>query len=147
MGQMAGCITAIASSGLIHTVLSFAMPQDYDWKSMGEISLLDDDQRGLEVEELTPEKLDAASSWVKKYGYGFTVLIVVVWPVLSLPAGVFTKGYWSFWVFVSLMWGFVASFGIITLPLYESKAEILNVLYGLVGKKYTEAQPIAEKPE
>jgi len=141
--QMAGCITAIAASGLIHTVLSFAMPQNYDWQSMKDIALLDDDQRGLEGEELTPEKLDKASTWVKTYGYGFTILIVIVWPVLSVPAGVFTKDYWAFWVFISLMWGFVASIGIIALPLYESKTEILSVLYGMAGKKYVAAEPVA----
>jgi len=145
--QMAGCIVAIGSSGIIHTVLSLAKPQNYDWQSMRDIALLEDDQRGLEQEELTEEKLNAAASWVKKYGYGFTFLIVVLWPVLSLPAKVFTKDYWAFWVFISLMWGFLASFAIITLPLYESKDEILNVLYGMCGKQYFPA-PVedGEKP-
>merc|ERR1711904_235730 len=94
-----------------------------------------------------PEKLDKASTWVKTYGYGFTILIVMVWPVLSVPAGVFTKDYWAFWVFISLMWGFVASIGIIALPLYESKTEILSVLYGMAGKKYVAAEPAAAAAE
>jgi hypothetical protein len=133
--QLAGCITAIASSGLIHTVVSFISPQNYDWKSMGEIEMLDDDQRGLPEMlpmEFSDEFLNKALSWVKWYGYGFTILIVVVWPILSTPAGVFTKDYWAFWVFISLMWGFCASFVIISLPLYESSDEIMNVLFSMV---------------
>merc|ERR1740138_485931 len=138
--QLAGCITSIASSGLIHTIISFVAPQNYDWKSMGEIEMLDDDQRGLPEMlpmEFSDEFLTKALNWVKFYGYGFTILIVVIWPVLSTPAGVFTKDYWAFWVFISLMWGFIATAVIISLPIYESKDEILNVLFSMIGKEYT----------
>jgi SSS family transporter len=137
--QLAGCITSIVSSGLIHTVISFIAPQNYDWKSMGEIQMLDDDKRGLPEMlplEFSDEFLTKALNWVKLYGYGFTILIVIVWPILSVPAGVFTKDYWAFWVFISLMWGFVASAVIVALPLIESKDEILNVLFSMMGKEY-----------
>jgi Na+/proline symporter len=134
--QMGGCITAIAASGLIHTLWSLAAPQNYDWKSMGEIKMLEDDQRGLDPAEFSEEILNKAMAWVKMYGYGFTIVMVIVWPVLSLPAGVFTKGYWAMWVFISLAWGFVASFVIIALPLYESMDSILGVAYAMVGMQY-----------
>merc|ERR1712072_419977 len=137
--QMGGCITAIVSSGLIHTVWSLASPQNYDWKSMGKIEMLEDDQRGLDPTEFSEEFLKRAMSWVKTYGYGFTFVMVIVWPILSLPAGVFTRGYWAMWVFISLAWGFVASFVIIGLPLYESRDTILGIAFALVGMKY---QPV-----
>jgi hypothetical protein len=148
--QMGGCITAIVASGLIHTLASLAAPQNYDWKSMGEIKMLEDDQRGLAPEEFEVETLSKALSWVKAYGFGFTFLMVIVWPVLSLPAGVFTKGYWAMWVFISLAWGFVASFVIIALPLYESMDSILGVAFALVGMKYKpvdELKKPAKAPE
>jgi hypothetical protein len=147
---MGGCITAIVASGLIHTLASLAAPQNYDWKSMGEIKMLEDDQRGLAPEEFEVETLSKALSWVKAYGFGFTFLMVIVWPVLSLPAGVFTKGYWAMWVFISLAWGFVASFVIIALPLYESMDSILGVAFALVGMKYKpvdELKKPAKAPE
>jgi len=143
--QMGGCITAIVASGLIHTLASLAAPQNYDWKSMGEIKMLEDDQRGLAPEEFEVEILNKALSWVKTYGYGFTFIMVIVWPVLSLPAGVFTKGYWAMWVFISLAWGFVASFVIIALPLYESMDSILGVSFALVGMQY-KPKGASEKP-
>jgi len=134
--QMGGCITAIVSSGLIHTLWSLASPQNYNWESMGQIAMLEDDQSGLDPAEFSEEFLNGALLWVKRYGFGFTILMAVIWPVLSLPAGVFTKSYWAMWVFISLAWGFVASFVIIALPLYESKDALLGVLFALVGKQY-----------
>jgi len=145
--QMGGCITAIVASGLIHTLASLAAPQNYDWKSMGEIKMLEDDQRGLAPSEFETETLNKALAWVKTYGYGFTFIMVIVWPILSLPAGVFTKGYWAMWVFISLAWGFVASFVIIALPLYESMDSILGVAFALVGQNYKSAKPAAPAPE
>jgi hypothetical protein len=98
--QMGGCITAIVSSGLIHTLWSLASPQNYNWESMGKIEMLEDDQRGLDPEEYSDEVLNKALRWVKTYGYGFTILMAIIWPILSLPAGVFTKSYWALWVFL-----------------------------------------------
>jgi hypothetical protein len=103
---------------------------------MGKIEMLEDDQRGLNPEEYSDEVLDKALWWVKTYGYGFTILMAVLWPILSLPAGVFTKSYWAMWVFISLAWGFVASGVIIALPLYESKDALLGVVFALAGKQY-----------
>jgi hypothetical protein len=144
--QMGGCITAIVSSGLIHTLWSLASPQNYDWESMGKIEMLEDDQRGLNPAEFSEEFLDSASRWVSHYGYGFTILMAVLWPLLSLPAGKFTKSYWALWVFISLAWGFVASFVIISLPLYESRDSLLRVLFALVGKEYLPVtSPVDEK--
>jgi len=134
--QMAGCITAIVSSGLIHTLWSLAAPQNYDWESMGKIEMLEDDQRGLDPAEFSEEFLVGALKWVKKWGYGFTIVMVFIWPVLSFPAGVFSRSYWSMWVFISLVWGFVATVVIIALPLYESSDALLGVLFALVGQKY-----------
>ena len=77
-------------------------PDNYDWKSMGEIKLLEDDRSGLSADDLDPEELLKAKRWIAKAGWGFTLLIVVIWPVLSTPAGVFTKDYFAFWVFISV---------------------------------------------
>jgi hypothetical protein len=146
--NLAGNIMALGSSGLIHAVFSLASPQNYDFKSMGEISMLEDDQSGLDDADFTTEFLDKAKSWIMKWGWGFSIIMVIVWPVLSLPAGVFTKEYWSFWVFLSIAWSFVATFAIITLPIYESTDAIRGVLLFLMGKKQgaiKDETPLPEK--
>merc|ERR1712078_743158 len=100
----------------IHALFSLAKPQNYDWVTMKEIKMLEDDQRGLDPADFSDEFLNEAAAWVKKWGWGFTITMVIIWPILTIPAGVFTKEYFSFWVFVSLMWGFTATFVIITMP-------------------------------
>merc|ERR1712193_562907 len=142
--MLAGNVVAICSSGIIHALFSLAKPQNYDWVTMKEIKMLEDDQRGLDPADFSDEFLNEAAAWVKKWGWGFTITMVIIWPILTIPAGVFTKEYFSFWVFVSLMWGFTATFVIITMPLYEPSDAILGVLYALVGKQY---KPNAQKDQ
>jgi hypothetical protein len=131
--NLAGNLVAICLSGIIHTVFSLAKPQNYDFKSMGEIKMLEDDKRGLDEDDFTDEKLTEAKMWVQKWGWSFTITMVVIWPILSIPAGVFTKGYWAMWVFLSIAWSFVATFVIIWLPIYESADAFTNVFRQMAG--------------
>ena len=89
--NLAGNIVALVSSGLIHAIFSFISPQNYDFESMGKIEMLEEDMSGLDEADYTTEFLDAAKWWIQKWGYGFSVLMVLIWPLLSLPAGVFSK--------------------------------------------------------
>jgi hypothetical protein len=140
--NLAGNIVAITSSALIHIVFSLVKPQNYDYKSMGEIQLLEDDMRGLDGDDFTEAFLLEAKAWIAKWGGGFTIVMVIIWPVLSLPAGVFTKDYFAFWVFISLIWAFVASFVIITLPIYESMGSIMGVIRAIVWEAMFEGKPL-----
>jgi hypothetical protein len=133
--NLAGNIVALGSSALIHVVFSLAAPQNYDFKSMGEIQMLENDQSGLDEQDYTEAFLDEAKAWIQKWGWGFTILMVIIWPVLSLPAGVFTKDYFAFWVFISIAWAFVATFVIIVLPIQESMESITGIFMFMIGKK------------
>ena len=82
---------------------------------------------GLDDQDYTSESLDAAKWWVQKWGWSFTVVMVLIWPLVTLPAGVFSKGFFAFWVFVSIAWSFVATFVIIVLPIHESWDGIVGV--------------------
>merc|ERR1712048_194106 len=139
--NLAGNIVALGSSALIHVVFSLASPQNYDFKSMGEIAMMEDDRRGLDGEDYSDEYLNQAKWWIQKWGWGFTILMVIVWPLLSLPAGVFSEGYFAMWVFISIAWSFVATFVIITLPIYESSDSILNVFRFCLGMSNPETKP------
>jgi len=132
--NLAGNLVAILSSGLIHVVCSLAKPQNYDFKSMGDIQMLEDDNRGLAEEDYTDEFLDEAKMWIQKWGWGFTIIMVVIWPILSIPAMVFTKSYWSMWVFISIAWAFVATGVIIVLPIAESKDTFINIFNQITGR-------------
>jgi len=133
--NLAGNLVAICSSGIIHAIFSLARPQNYDFKSMGAIAMLEDDQRGLDAQDFSETFLAEARAWVSKWGLAFSTVMVVIWPVLSVPAGVFSKGYFALWVFISISWAFVASFVIIVLPIYESKESFINVGRFMMGRK------------
>jgi hypothetical protein len=116
-----------------HYFHSINYPQNYDWKSMKEIKLIEDDQSGLDEALYDTAELEEAYKWIFKNGVGLTILFVIVWPALSLPEGVFNKDYFSFWVFISVMWGFCAAAVIIVLPIYESWDEIKKVYVGFMS--------------
>jgi hypothetical protein len=133
--MLCGNLVAIFFSGFIHYVMSKASPQKYDWESMKTIKLIDEDLSGLGAELYDDKDLEGAFNWIMRRGWALTIIFVIIWPALSLPAGVFTKSYFAFWVFISLIWGFTAAAVIIGLPLYESWDSIMMVWDGLMGKE------------
>lgn len=60
-----------------------------------------------------------------------TFLLIILWPLLSVPAGVFSQAYFAFWVLVAIAWGFGAALAISIIPLVESKDEIYGILNGI----------------
>ena len=39
---------------------------------------------------------------------GLTLLIFVAWPLLTLPAGIFSRAYFRFWIVLAMVWGTLA---------------------------------------
>ncbi|CAA6673854.1 unnamed protein product [Spirodela intermedia] len=129
--MLAGNLVSILSGGLIHAVLSFARPQNYNWESSKQITTVEQDESDLPDEEFKEEKLVHAKRWIIKWGLLFTVIIVVLWPLLSLPArtsdknplslssflsltkgffclvcaGKYSLGYFTFWAIIAIVWG------------------------------------------
>jgi len=130
--MLTGNLFAILTSGVIHIAYSFVAPQNFDFSLINErISLIDDALPNLDDEETNPEMQLEARKWIMKWGLGFTIIMVIIWPVLSVPAGVFSKEYFGMWVAISIIWGFVATVVIVVLPVYESRAGIYMVISGL----------------
>merc|ERR1712151_1017778 len=69
--------------------------------------------------------------WITRRGYVLTLVLAIIWPLLSVPAGVFTEAYFAFWVMVSICRGFGAAGAITLIPLYESKEDISGVFRGM----------------
>lgn len=131
--MLSGNLIAIFSSGIIHVFYSmFIDPQDYDFSELdAKITLVEEDMRGLTEDEQDPDLLRRAERWITRRGYALTLILVVVWPILSVPAGVFTKSYFAFWVLIAIAWGFGAALIITVLPLVESADDINMVLSGI----------------
>lgn len=132
--MLAGNLVSILVGGAVHVVCSLVSPQHYDWESCKQITRVDSVAGGdaEEDEELQEEKLVHAKRWIIKWGVGFTVLIVVLWPVLSVPAGKFSLGYFTLWAAIAIVWGAVGSAVIILLPLVESWDTISMVCAGML---------------
>jgi hypothetical protein len=131
--MLSGNLIAIFSSGIIHYVYSTCIdPQDYDFATLDDnIHLVEQDMRGLTETELDKDEIRRSKRWIIRRGYLLTFILILVWPILSVPAGVFTKDYFAFWVLVSIAWGFGAAITISILPLVESQAEIGQVFNGM----------------
>ena len=132
--MLTGNLVAICFSGIVCIVVSLMDPDDYNWESTRNIRMVEayDNAWHNEV-DYNEESLAAAKSWIMKFGLGFTVVIVILWPVLSLPAGVFSEGYFNFWVALSIIWGLVATAFVVFLPLWESREGMARVLLGVCG--------------
>jgi Na+/proline symporter len=131
--MLSGNLIAILSSGFIHYMYSvFIDPQDFDFADLEKnITLVEQDMRGLTTEEQDPDELRRAERWIKRRGYVLTLILIFIWPILSVPAGVFTKSYFAFWVLIAIAWGFGAAIVITALPLTESAEDIDTVLSGM----------------
>ncbi|CAH1427505.1 unnamed protein product [Lactuca virosa] len=129
--MLVGNLVSILTGGAVHAVCSFLKPQDYDWESTRQITVVEKERSEIAVDEYKEEKLIAAKRWIIKWGVGFTFVIVILWPVLSLPAKDFSKGYFTFWAIVAIAWGTIGSAVIIVLPLAESWRTIQNVMIGM----------------
>ena len=143
--MLGGNLCAIFVSAIVCAVISIMKPQDYDWQTTREITLVEED--GLEKEEAvvaeedSPAAMDRASKIMLWAGWGFSGLLIIVWPVLTLPAGVFSKGYFTFWVILSLIWGLVATIAGFTVPIWESRTTMFRILKGLITLSPTEEPP------
>jgi hypothetical protein len=90
--MLAGNLVAILLSGLICTVVSLIKPQNFDWANLAEIPLVEEDPNAyLSDGNDSPEALTKALKWTWLTGGGLSILLVILWPVLALPAGVFNK--------------------------------------------------------
>ena len=133
--MLSGNLVAILSSGFIHYVYSkFIDPQDYDFTTLdANIHLVEQDTSGLTPDVLDKDEIRRAKRWIIRRGYLLTFLLIIVWPILSIPAQVFTQSYFAFWVLLSIAWGFGAAIVITFLPLFESQEEIGKVCSGILN--------------
>jgi hypothetical protein len=142
--MLAGNLIAIFSSGFIHYVYSaFIDPQNFDFSTLdSKLRLVEEDHRGLSEAEKDPHKLAKAERWIVRRGYILTLVLIVIWPLLSIPAGVFSKSYFAFWVLIAMCWGFGAAILMTTLPLTESSDDINKVLSGAVNAMLGRQPPV-----
>jgi hypothetical protein len=133
--MLSGNLIAIFSSGIIHYVYSkFVDPVVYDFDTLNDnIHLVEQDLSGLSAAEKDKTMIRKTKKWIQTRGYLLTFVLILLWPLCSVPAKIFTKSYFSFWVLLSIAWGFAAALTVAILPLYESADDIYRVIGGITG--------------
>jgi hypothetical protein len=128
--MLGGNLVSILSSGLLCFVVSIFVPQNYDFSLLkNAITVVEQDGS----DELPEDGEDSADGLVRAlkivliYGSALTFLLVVLWPLLTIPAGVFSEGYFTFWVAISMIWGLVATALMIIMPVWESRQGLIEV--------------------
>jgi len=131
--MLTGNLFAICSSGIIHFIITMIKPQEnFSFAELNDkIKMVEQDMSGLEDKDLDPAELEAASKWIGRRGWALTVILIILWPLLSIPAGKFSKSYFAFWVLLSVAWGFGAAIVIFLLPLIESQDELGAIFSGM----------------
>ncbi|CAN8070123.1 unnamed protein product [Agarophyton chilense] len=137
--MLAGNLVSILSSGAICIFVSlFIKGDNCDWSNTKSIALVEEDENAV-VSEETDAELARAQKLIMAWGVGLTLVLVVLWPLLALPARAFSKGYFTFWVILSFIWGIIATVVMVTLPVYESFNTILSAVRGKkMGKNMDE---------
>ena len=132
--NLCGNLLAILGSGAICIIISMIKPQNYDWAELNKgLEMVEEDMSGLDEEDYTEAELNSALSWIKKWGCGLSFVLIVVWPLASFPAGEFTLGYWTMWVIIAVIWGFLATIIIVIYPIAESFGDITKVCSACMG--------------
>eukprot|EP00307_Rebecca_sp_RCC1486_P002653 CAMPEP_0119423020 /NCGR_PEP_ID=MMETSP1335-20130426/29384_1 /TAXON_ID=259385 /ORGANISM="Chrysoculter rhomboideus, Strain RCC1486" /LENGTH=281 /DNA_ID=CAMNT_0007448493 /DNA_START=1 /DNA_END=846 /DNA_ORIENTATION=+ len=134
--MLTGNLFAIFSSAIITVLGSVFFPENYDFESMKAIPVVEQEEY-MPDEDETPEKLMEAREWIQKWGWVVSLILIVLWPLATVPWGVFPKAVFALWSSIAVMWGFLATVVIIFLPIIESGNDIVAIfanLFGLGGK-------------
>lgn len=152
--MLIGNLVALLSSVLIMTTITLFNPDSFDFSTFNEkFSLVptagdkasdkeeEEEMPLVDVSDTTtvqrssymPEKLSSFANHVEAYSISIalSVLLVIVWPALAAPAGVFSKSYFRFWVSIAMIWALSAACIVIILPVYETREGIRNVAKGI----------------
>ena len=89
--MLIGNVVAIFSSFIITTSMSLLNPDDYDFQGTRDISLIGEDLVPAAESDVDLKK---SKKWMIVAGLSFTIIIVVLWPIATIPAGNFTKKYY-----------------------------------------------------
>ena len=150
--MLAGNVVALLSPLIFVPVLTFAFgPQNYDYESMLQIRRGDDRDIAEDAKidlQLVPgagettesdylaeqAKLKRASVIAKTMTAVMTVCFLVVWPMPLFGTGyIFSKGFFTAWVVVGVIWLFCSTFCVGLYPLFEGRHSMKHTFEGIVA--------------
>lgn len=135
--MLAGCCASLFGSIFITVPLAFIFPQNYDWAEMYKKTESNQIEYDGTAElntsgEDSMEAMDTALYWTYRAGGALSLVLIIIWPALTLPVGDFTESYWGWWVALALAWALAATFACIFLPIWEERDIIVAVFKSVV---------------
>lgn len=145
---LTGNLLALFVSPMICIGYSLVFPQEgFEWEDLKKTTdsyLIEEDRHAHEavLEEDGEEAMNAALKWTYITGGVLSVVLIILWPLLSLPQKNFTKPYWAWWVAIAFIWGHLAAFITVVLPVWEARGFLLNA-FGM--KSYDFSATVRER--
>jgi urea-proton symporter len=119
-------LTSLVTSTVICVGLSLYEPDNCDWSTTRAITLIEDDPNARLTFE-TEAELRGAFRKNMIIAVAAVVVLLVVWPLLTIPAGTFSLPYFKLWVYLSIIWIVASTVILIVLPLWESRRGVIAV--------------------
>ena len=108
--QLYGGLTALLASMFICFIGRAVKPMSFDWSLLqDEVKLVVGDGGenakvlGNQGDGGSEEELLEAKKWVFKYGWGYSIFLVVLWPLACVPMGTFGKSTFQLWAGITLV--------------------------------------------
>jgi len=121
-----GNLLSLLVSPLLAVVISFAQGgQNFDWNVLATSSsayMVEQDKHAVLKATGGPdskEAMDRAMYITLRLGIGMSLIMIPIWPLLTLPQDPFSKSYFTFYVALSFIWGHVAMCITTFIPIYE----------------------------
>ena len=155
--MLAGNVVSLLAPIIFIPILSFVLRSPkYDWKSMKLIRRADDNDLAAAAHvdlELIPgesrhsdheereeqQKLQRAAKIARSLTVFLTLSLLILWPMPMYGSGyIFSKGFFTGWVSVGILWLFCSAFCVGLYPLWEgrhtSTRTIKSIFLDITGK-------------
>lgn len=155
--MLAGNVVSLLAPMIFIPILSFALRSPkYDWQSMKLIRRGDDSdlanaadvdlelvpgetRNSIDEEQKEQQKLQRAAKIARSLTVFLTLALLILWPMPMFGSGyIFSKGFFTGWVSVGILWLFCSAFCVGLYPLWEgrhtSSRTIKSIFLDLTGK-------------
>ena len=155
--NLAGGMASLGGSLFICIPWAFIFPQNYDFNELYKATEANQIEYDGTAELATSgseskEAMDQALDWTYKTGGLLTLVLIIVWPALTVPVqgpsgmGEMPMTYWGWWVTLAIMWGLLATMACILLPLWEARGIFVNLCRNVfLGEPIVKPEPSHHK--
>lgn len=138
--MLAGNVVSLLTPTIFIPILTLLLPtRKYDWESMRQIRKADDhdlaSQANMDLELIPGEaetsaqqeaeeqkRLARSAKIARSLTIFLTIALLVLWPMPMFGTGyIFSKGFFTGWIVVGILWMFCSAFCVGLYPLWEGR--------------------------